>query len=426
MGGSKTGVIRLGWVVACAVAVWWVCLSGGAMAAGGEDAGDGGILGAARLSGKFTLEVLSCRENSTNHGMKLDMAFDGKLRLPARGGMSCDITFGARPAPDGRGALGYAAAAFAAKMGGGLRLDLDARKSRTVESYDPSAQGRECISSTVRAALGWKPLASGLSANLVWERERAAYPARPESDHERRQVAGEVKVVPAPRVSVLAGFDVVSREYWVAPKKSSAMTASWVELAGERAEGLEGRVKIEQKRAAYPGSSGRTYDQRAREVALSWGPTARLSVDMALSDIDKRFPFAAAKNLHDREFSVSLGMKKTVFGTLTFEGVLFERKVPASPKSEYKARSVGVEAESPLNKNLSLCAGYTFAQRTYTDQGERDGDYREATVTWKLSYALSRDLDVVYEAEIKRREYPLKATKNTHRFESGITLVYRF
>ena len=426
MGSNKAGVIRLGCVVACALAVWLTCFPGEATAAGDENPGGWWILGAARLSGKFTLEVLSFHEDPANHGMKLDMAFDGKLRLPSVGGMSCDVAFGARPAPDGRGALGYAAAALAAKMGGGLSLDLDARKSRTVESDDSAGQGRECISTIVRAALGWKPLATGLSANLAWEREQTAYPARPESDHERREVAGELKMAPVSQVSVLAGFDVVSRDYWVEPKKSSATTACWLELAGERAKALEGRVRIERKRAMYPESTGRTYDQTTREVALSWDPVARLSVDVALSDVDKRFPFAAAKDHHDRELSMSLGLKKTVLGTLTLEGALFERKAPASPKNEYKARSVGAEAETSLSKNLSLRAGCAFVQRGYTDSGERDGDYHEATATWRLSYSLSRDLDVAYEAEIKRREYPLRPAKNLHGFESGITLVYRF
>lgn len=425
MGGSKTAFGRLVGVFVCVLAVSWVFLPKGLMAAS-KSAEYGGTLAAARLSGKLTLEFSSSYENSEGDMMKLGMAFDGKLRLPAGAGISCDITAGARPNPAGCGLLGYAAVAFAAKPGGGLRLDLDARRSRTSESDDAAEPGTERISSTVRAALAWKSPSGRMSTKVVWEEEGAAYPYRPASDHGRREVSGEVRVVPGPWMSALVGLNLIDREYRIAPYKSSTTRVSRFELGVKQTAKLGGKVRLERKHAAYPGSRNKTYDQHTREITLSWDPRPRLSVGLILSHIDKEFPFAREKDLRDREIAASLSMGGTVVGTLTVEGTVFERKVPASTKKEYRAQSIGAEAELPMGDRLSLCAGCVLSRKAYADPEERDEDYSETEVTWKLTYDLSQDIDITYEAEIKRREYPLRETKNTHRFKSRVTLVYRF
>ena len=425
MGGSETAFGRLVGVFVCVLAVSWVFLPEGLMAAG-RDAEYGEGLAAARLSGKLTLEFSSSYEGSEGDGMRLGMAFDAKLHLPAGGGISCDITAGARPNPTGCGALGYAAIGFAAKPGGGLRLDLDARRSKTSESGDPGEPGTERVSSTVRAALAWKSPSGWMSTKVVWEEEGAAYPYRPASDHERREVSGEVRVVTGPWVSALLGLNLIDREYRIAPYKSSTTSVSWFELGVKQTRKLGGKVRLERKHAAYPGALNKTYDQHTREVTLSWDPKPRLSVGLILSRVDKEFPFAREKDLRDRELAASLTMGGTIVDTMTLEGTVFERKVPASTKKEYRAQSIGAEAEFSVGDRLSLCAGCVLSRRAYPDREERDEDYSETEVTWKLTYDLSQDIDIAYEAEIKRREYPLRETKNTHRFKSGVTLVYRF
>lgn len=425
MGGSKTAFGRLVGVFVCVLVVSWVFLPKGLMAAS-KDVEYGGRLAAARLSGKLTLEFSSSYENSEGSVMKLGMAFDGKLHLPAGGGISCDITAGARPNPAGRGVLGYAAVAFAAKPGGGLRLGLDARRSRTSESHDAGDPGTERISSTVRAALAWKSPSGRMSTKVVWEKEGAAYPYRPASNHERREVSGEVRVVPGPWMSALVGLDLIDREYRIAPYKSSTTSVSWFELGVKQTEKLGGKVRLERKHAAYPGSRNKTYDRHTREITLSWDPRPRVSVDLILSHVDKEFPFAREKDLRDRELAASLSMGGTVVGTLTLEGTVFERKVPASTKKEYRVQSIGAEAEFPASNRVSFSAGCMLSRRIHVDPAERDEDYSETEVTWKAAYDISQDIDIAYEAEIKRREYPLRETKNTHRFKSRVTLVYRF
>lgn len=425
MGGSKTALGRLVRVFACMLAVSWVFLPEGLVAAS-EDAEHGGGMVAARLSGKLTLEFSSSYEDSGGDGMRLGVAFDGKLHLPAGGGISCDITAGARPNPAGCGVLGYAAIGFAAKPGGGLRLDLDARRSRTSESQDVGELATERVSSTLRAALAWRSPSGRMSTKVAWEKEGATYPYRPASDHERREVSGEVRVVPGPWMSALVGLNLIDREYRIAPYKSSTTSVSWLELGVKQSERLGGKVKLEQKHAAYPGSRHKTYDQHTREVTLSWDPKPRLSVGLVLSHVDKGFPFAREKDLRDRELAASVSMEGTVAGTLTLEGTVFERKVPASTKKEYRAQSIGAEAEFSAGDRLSLSAGCVMYRRIHIDPAERDEDYNETEVTWKLAYDISQDIDITYEAGIKRREYPLRETKNTHKFKSGVTLVYRF
>ena len=425
MGGRRTAFGRLVGVFVYVLAVSWVFLPEGLTAASG-DAERGGGTAAARLSGKLTLEFSSSYADSGGDGMRLGMAFDGKLHLPAGGGISCDITAGARPHPAGCGALGYAAIGLAAKAGGGLRLDLDARRSRTFESEDAGELATERVSSILRAAVSWRSPFGRMSTKVAWEKEGATYPYRPASDHDCREVSGEVRVVPGPRMSALVGLNLIDREYRIAPYKGSTTSVSWFELGVKQTEKLGGKVRLERKHAAYPGSRNKTYDQHTREITLSWDPRPRLSVGLILSHVDKEFPFAREKDLRDRELAASLSMGGTVVGTLTLEGTVFERKVPASTKKEYRAQSIGAEAEFSAGDRLALCAGCVLSRRAYADPEERDEDYSETEVAWKLTYDLSQDIDITYEAEIKRREYPLRETKNTHRFKSGVTLVYRF
>lgn len=424
MRGCNTALARLVGAFVCVLAASWGFPSNSLMAA--SKGAERGAVSAARLSGKLTLEFSSTHEDSGGAAMELGMGVDGKLRLQAGGGVSCDVTAGARPHPAGRGVLGYAAVALAARPGGGFRLDLDARTSRTSEADDAGDPADDRISRLIRAVLAWKSPSCRVSSKVAWEKEGVVFPCRPASDHERREVAGEVSVVPVAVMSALAGVSFVDREYRVAPYKSSATNVAWCEVGVDPAGNVEGKVRLEGKRAVYPGSPTRTYNQRKREVTLSWDPRPRLSIGLALSHVDKDFPFAREKDLLDREISASLSMGGTAVGTLTLEGTAFERKVPACAKNEYTGQSVGAELESSVGCNLSLSAGCVLSRRLHADPSERDDDYTEAEITWKMRYDLSRDTEITCEAQIERREYPLREARNTHRFTSGVTVVYRF
>jgi hypothetical protein len=359
--------------------------------------------------------------------MKLGMAVDGKLRLQADGGVSCDVTGSAKPHPAGRGILGYAAVAFAARPGWGVRLDFDARTSRSCETNDSGEPTFDSVSSLVRTTLEWKSGSGRLSSKVAWEREGVVFPCRPSSDRDSRVVEGELRVVPTAAVSAQVGVSFVDRRYRIAPHKDSSTNASWCEVEVDPAgAGAEGKVRLEGRSVTYPGSSTRTYDQRSSEVALSWNPLSRLFVSLTLSHVDRDFPFAPEKDLTDREVSALLSMRDTLAGTITLKGTAFQRKVPASAQKEYTSHSIGTELESLVGDHLSLSAGCVLSKRIHKDPQERDGDYTEAEISWRVRYDLSKDAELVCEAEIERREYPFKETANTYGLTSGVTVVYRF
>lgn len=425
MSGGKTAFARLVGVCACVLAASWVFLPEG-LAAATEDAEDGSGLATARLSGKLTLEISSSWEDAGGDGMTIGMAFDGKLHLPTGGGISCDATAGARPHPAGCGMLGYAAIGIAAKPGGGFRLDFDARRSRTSEADDPGGPRTDRVSSTLRAALAWKTPSGRLAAKAAWEKEDAAHPYRPRSDHERRESSGELRVTPVPWISALIGLGLIDKQYRLAPHNTSVVRVSSIEVGLKRGKALEGEFRLERKHATYPWSRTKTYSQDTREVALSWDPGSGPALALVVSQVDKGFPFAPHKDLRDRQLAASASIEGTAAGTLTLEATVFERRVPASPEKEYRACSVGAEVEFSPSERLSLSAGCVLSRRLYVNPTARAGDYRQAEVTWKLAYDLLQDLDVTYEAAVRRREYPFKETENTHRFRSGVSLVYRF
>ncbi|MGE5585036.1 MAG: hypothetical protein ACM309_05795 [Bacillota bacterium] len=425
MSGGKTAFARLVGMCACVLAASWVFLPGG-LAAASEDAEDGSGLATACMSGKLTLEFSSSWEDAGGDGMTIGMAFDGRLHLPTGGGTSCDVTAGARPHPAGRGMLGYAAIGIAAKPGRGFRLDFDARRSRTSEANDPDGPRTDRVSSTLRAALAWRTPSGRLAAKGTWEKEDAAHPNRPMSDHERWETSGELRVTPVPWVSALVGLDLIDKQYRLAPHNTSVVRVSSIEVGLKRGKALEGEFRLERKHATYPWSSTKTYSQDTREVALSWDRGSGTALALVISQVDKGFPSASYKNLRDRELAASASIEGTAAGTLTLEATVFERRVPASPEREYRACSVGAEVELSPGERLSLSAGCALSRRLYVDPMARAGDYRQAEVTWKLAYDLLQDLDVTYEAAVRRREYPLKETENTHRFKSGVSVVYRF
>ncbi len=412
-------------ILVCTLIVPWVFASERLVAAA-MDGAEADEVAAASFSGKLTLEFMSSSEEAGGEGMGLGMAFDGKLHLPAGSGMSFDITAGAGPHPASGSLLGYAAIEFAAKPGGGLRLALDARRSRTSEADDPGDPGPERVSSRLRASLAWGSPSGRLSMKVSCEGEESVHPCRPTSDYDRSAVSGQVKVNPAANVWVQADFGFAAKEYLITPRNTSNTTLSSLELGLKRGRNLSGTLKLERKGVCYPGSPRKTYNQHAQEASLSWEPGPGLAVDVVVSQVNKGFPHAREKDLRDRKACVSVSLDGLVADTLTLEGAVFERKVPAFTEKEYRVHSIGAEVKVSPCDRLAVLAGCMLSRRLYLSPAARAGDYSEAEASWKVAYDISDDLAITYRSLVKRREYPLKQTSSMHRLKSTITLVYRF
>ncbi|MEW6229378.1 MAG: hypothetical protein AB1700_15025 [Bacillota bacterium] len=414
-------------VFLCTVAVTWLSSTGRVYAAG-ADAPGGGTPAAAELSGKIALELSSACEAPVMPVIReitLSTSFDGKLRIRFGPGMVCDMTAAVKPHPFTGAVYGYGAAKVSVRSRSGLGLDFSARKGRSSEAEEPGNESAECVLSSLATSLSWAKPGNTFFCKGSYGASEWMYPYRPTRDHEEREVSGLVKASLTPHLSLRADASFTSNEYRLARYNTSTTWLSSVEGSYRWGKGLAAEMRVEEKDMRYPHSPTKTYRQATWEAAASYCLTTRSSLDLFVSRAQKRFPFAPEKDLYDWEIVLSALMETRDVGALTLEGGVFERDAPASSEKAYQISRIEVKHELSPAGTLEVSLGCALSRKRYLDPAAWDGNYHEARVSCRLWRELTQDLEIECEAEVKRREYPSKASNNIHRVKSSVTLVYR-
>lgn len=411
-------------VFLCTVTVSALLSTGRAFAAG-ADVPSCDAPASAQLSGKVTLRFSSTCEAPAVAEIGLATSFDGRLHIPIGPGMSCDMTAAVKAYPFSGVAYGNGAARVSARSGSGLAFDFALRKGRLSEAEDPGSESAECELSSLATSLSWEKHGGTLFCRGSYVASGWTYPYRPTRDHEEHELSGQIKVNVTSRFSLRADVSLIDNEYRLARYNTSNTRLSSMEGSYRRGRKMSVEARVERKDVRYPESPSKTYGQVKWGGAASYSLTPGLSFDCFISQAHKSFPFASAKDLCDREIVLGAGMKNREAGTLMLQGTIFERKVPASAEKGYQISAVEAQyAFSPAD-DLTVSVACTLSGKHYFDPAAYAGNYHEVQVSCKLSHQLARDLAIVGEAEIKRREYLLKESNNTHRVKSSVMLVYR-